>query len=205
MNSRALRFEVRRKALALSAFNVSCYDVIKSILLRYIRSMEKSLTHLDYQALAELRYQIRRFLHFSEQAARSASLEPRQHQLMLALKGLPDGVRPRIRELAERLQIQHHSAVELANRLWANGYVRRTRAGHDRREVLLSLTPKGERLLRELSLHHQTELHLQGPALFAALKRVMQAGRNSGTSAEKSRAPKAKTTADKNGRTPAQH
>src|SRR5690349_13644789 len=107
--------------------------------------MEKTLALADYQSLAQLRYQIRRFLHFSEQAARSAGLEPRQHQLMLALKGLPKGVRPRIGELAERLQIQHHSTVELVNRLAARGYVRRSRGDDDRREVLLSLTAKGEK------------------------------------------------------------
>jgi DNA-binding MarR family transcriptional regulator len=138
--------------------------------------MEKILTLSDYQSLAELRHQIRCFLRFSEQAAREAGLEPRQHQLMLALKGLPKGVRPRIGELAGRLQIQHHSTVELVNRLAAGGYVRRRRGGTDRREVLLSLTPKGEKVLRELSLHHKAELRMQGPALVAALKRAMQAG-----------------------------
>src|SRR5437764_94719 len=78
--------------------------------------MEKPLAPAAYQSLAELRYQIRRFLYFSEQAARDAGLEPQQHQFMLALKGLPKGVRPRIAGLAERMQIQHHSAVELTNR-----------------------------------------------------------------------------------------
>jgi len=107
--------------------------------------MKKSLTLADYEALAELRYQIRRFLHFSEQASRAAGLEPRQHQLLLALKGLPKDTRPRIGELAERLQIQHHSTVELVNRLANGGYVRRERGGEDHREVLISLTPKGER------------------------------------------------------------
>ena len=136
--------------------------------------MEKSLPPSGYQALAELRYQIRRFLHFSEQVARQAGLEPRQHQLMLALKGLPPEVRPRIGELAERLKIQHHSTVELVNRLATGGYVRRKRGGTDRREVLLSLTAKGENVLRELSLHHRAELRMQGPALLNALMRVMQ-------------------------------
>jgi len=135
--------------------------------------MEKLLTLSDYQALAELRYQIRRFLHFSEQAARNAGLEPRQHQLMLALKGLPKEARPRIGELAERLQIQHHSTVELVNRLASGGYVRRHRGGTDRREVLLSLTAKGENVLRELSLHHKAELRTQGPVLIHALKRAI--------------------------------
>ena len=135
--------------------------------------MAKTLAEPEYQALAELRHQIRRFLHFSEQAARRGGVEPRQHQFMLALKGLPSGVRPRIGELAERLQIQHHSAVELTNRLAAGGYVRRQRGGDDRREVLLALTLRGEQVLRRLSLHHKDELRSQGPQLLRALKQVM--------------------------------
>jgi DNA-binding MarR family transcriptional regulator len=135
--------------------------------------MEKQLTLSDYQALAELRYQLRRFLHFSEQAARGAGLEPRQYQLMLAIKGLPADVRPRVGELAEKMQIQHHSAVELVNRLAAGNYVRRRRGGVDRREVLLTLTPKGERVLGELAFHHRAELRNAGPALLRALRRVV--------------------------------
>jgi len=137
----------------------------------------ETLTLSDYEALAELRYQIRRFLSFSEQAARAAGLEPRQHQLLLGLKGLPAKARPTIGELAERLQIQHHSAVELVNRLSAAGYIRRARAGEDRREVLLSLTPRGEKVLRTLSLHHRAELRSAGPALVKALRRAMQGSR----------------------------
>jgi DNA-binding MarR family transcriptional regulator len=136
--------------------------------------MTKRIPVLDYRTLAELRHQIRRFLRFSEGAARGVGLEPRQHQLMLALKGLPEGVRPNIGELAERLQIAHHSAVELVNRLSAGGHIRRAGHGRDRREVLLALTPKGERILLELSLQHKEELRTQGPALVAALKRVME-------------------------------
>jgi DNA-binding MarR family transcriptional regulator len=79
--------------------------------------------------------------------------------------------------VAERLQIQHHSAVELVNRLVVRGFVQRHR-GEDRREVLLSLTGKGEKILRKLSLHHQAELDMRGPALVAALRRVMRNGRN---------------------------
>jgi DNA-binding MarR family transcriptional regulator len=132
------------------------------------------LTLSDYKSLAELRYQIRCFLSFSEQAARAAGLEPRQHQLMLGLKGLPRDVRPTIGEVAERLQIQHHSAVELVNRLANAGYVRRVRAGRDRREVLLSLSAKGEQVLRRLSLHHRAELRSAGPELVKALRRAMR-------------------------------
>jgi DNA-binding MarR family transcriptional regulator len=156
--------------------------------------MSQVLTLSDYRALAELRYQIRSFAHFSEQAARAAGLEPRQHQLMLTVKGLPEGVRPRIRELAKRLRIQHHSAVELANRLASGGYVRRQRGGQDRREVLLSLTSKGEKVLRNLSLHHRAELRLQGPALVAALQHAMQVGRNSHAKTMKDGSRKRKAT-----------
>lgn len=128
----------------------------------------------DYQALAEFRHQIRKFLHFSEGAVQEAGLERGQYQLMLAIKGMPEGVRPRIRELANRMQIQHHSAVELVNRLESGGYVRRERAQDDRREVLLVLTSKGERVLGELALHHHEELRSAAPALVASLKRIMQ-------------------------------
>ena len=140
--------------------------------------MGRSLTTADYQALAELRHEIRRFLHFSEQAARRAGLEPRQHQLMLSLKGLPPRVRPSIGELAQRLLIEHHSAVELVNRLAKGGYVQRERDGEDRRAVLVSLTRKGEKILRDLSLDHRAELSVQGPALTTALRRTIQISKN---------------------------
>ncbi len=136
----------------------------------------KKLTLSDYQALAEFRYQIRRFLHFSEQEVKGAGLERGQYQLMLAIKGMPAGVRPRIRELANRMQIRHHSAVELVNRLEAGGFVHRTRAQKDRREVLLALTSKGEKVLGELALHHHDELRSSGPTLVAALRRIMREG-----------------------------
>ena len=100
---------------------------------------------------------------------------------MLGLKGLPRGARPTIGELAERLQIQHHSAVELVNRLAATGYLRRTRGGEDRREVLVSLTPRGEKVLRKLSLHHRAELRSAGPMLVKALLRAMRGARSNGS------------------------
>ena len=79
------------------------------------------LTLREYQSLAEIRHQIRRYLHAGEVAARTLGLEPRQHQMLLAIQGMPTGVRPNIGEVAERLQIEHHSAVELVNRLAAAG------------------------------------------------------------------------------------
>jgi DNA-binding MarR family transcriptional regulator len=138
----------------------------------------ENLSLSGYRSLAELRYQIRRFLRFSEENARKASVEPRQHQLLLAIKGLPRGVRPRIAVLAERLQLQHHSTVELANRLAQRGYIRRRRDTDDRREVLLDLTARGEKLLRELSLDHRQELRRAGPALMKALQSLVDARRH---------------------------
>ena len=132
----------------------------------------RKLTGADYQALAEFRYQIREFLHFSEKAVQRAGMEKQQYQFMLAVKGMPEGVRPRIRELANRMQIQHHSAVELVNRMEAKGYVQRERGQDDRREVLLSLTAKGEQVLAELAKHHHDELRSAGPRLVAALQRL---------------------------------
>lgn len=136
---------------------------------------------MDYQALAEFRHEIRRFLNFSEQAARMAGIEPQQHQALLAIKGLnagPNGKLPArtdvtVGVLAERLQIQHHSAVELSNRLQANGLIARSRNGNDRRQVHLRLTPRGEKLLRGLSAMHHRELRTAGPRLIGALTKAI--------------------------------
>lgn len=147
--------------------------------------MRKNLTVEDYQSLAEFRYQVRRYLHFSDNAVRGSDLEPRQYQLLLALKGLPSDGRPRIGDLAEQLQIQHHSAVELVDRLEAAGMVRRQRGTKDRREVLVLLTPAGEKLLRELVMHHRTELLSRGPALIEALRRVLENSKRSRASGKK--------------------
>lgn len=139
--------------------------------------MEKSLTFQDYQSLSEFRHQIRRYLRFSERVVRDADLEPRQYQLLLALKGLSKDVRPRIAELADRLQIQHHSAVELTDRLEKRGLVKRERGKRDRREVLVNVTPAGEKVIRQLVIHHRTELAFRGPALLAALHQVLRDNR----------------------------
>ena len=130
----------------------------------------------DYRALAEFRYQIRRFVHFSEEAARQAGVEPQHHQLMLAIKGKPDEEAARIAYLAERLQIQHHSAVELANRLATRGLITRSRAGQDRREVYVQLTARGEHILDELTVHTRAELRSAAPALVATLRHLTQQG-----------------------------
>jgi DNA-binding MarR family transcriptional regulator len=126
----------------------------------------------DIQALAEFRYNIRRFLHASEQLLKAAGLKPQQYQLMLQVKA-SDRHPSTISYIAERLQIQHHSTVELADRLTGKGLIRRKRAGDDRRQVMLELTPKGEKVLRELAMHHREELRSSGPGLVGALKKVL--------------------------------
>lgn len=124
---------------------------------------------IDYVALAELRYQVRRFLRYSEEASRAAGIEPQQHQLLLAIKGLPEDRMPTIGTLAERLQLQHHSAVELVDRSVQRNLVRRLRGTSDQRQVFIRLTAKGERTLRDLSVHHRDILRESGPALVEVL------------------------------------
>ena len=128
-----------------------------------------ALTNGEYRALADLRYELRRFLRFSERAARSAGLEPHQHQLLLALKGMPDGTHATIGLLAERLQIEHHSAGELVDRMAARDLVRRVRGEDDRRRVHVELTARGDELLALLSVFHRAELRSVTPTLWRAL------------------------------------
>lgn len=123
-----------------------------------------------YRQLAEIRFRIRQFLHFSEEAVRAAHMEPQQYQLMLAIKGLPEGVRPTVTALSSRLCLRHHSTVELVNRLVERGAAVRRHATEDRREVLVELTVHGEELLHNLSLLHWQELQNSGPALIQALQ-----------------------------------
>ncbi len=132
-----------------------------------------AMTPAEYEALAAFRNHLRQFLHFSEGAARRAGVEAQQYQLMLAIKGVPTGAAPSIRDLAECLQIQHHSAVELIDRSAARGLVRRARGKSDRRQVLVELLPRGEKLLARLARHHRDELTSQAPALVAALERLV--------------------------------
>jgi len=131
---------------------------------------ERPIGEIDYRALASFRYEIRRFLNFSRNAAHSTGIEPQQHQALLAIKGRPAGIETTVGVLAERLQILHHSAVELSHRLEVNGWIRRSRSRTDRREVLLLLSPKGERVLERLSASHREELRTAGPKLLEALQ-----------------------------------
>lgn len=127
----------------------------------------------EYRALSEFRYQIRRFLHFSEEAARAEGLEPQQHQILLAVRGLPDRHGPTVGELAEHLLIRHHSAVGLIDRLAQHGLVERVRDDADRRQVRVILTAEGEEKLRRLSTVHKQELRSTGPRLVEALQAAL--------------------------------
>lgn len=127
----------------------------------------------NYRQLAAFRYEMRKFLSFSEQAARDAGIEPQQHQLLLALRGLPQGARPTIGVVAERLCVQHHTAVGLVDKLEARSFVARERGPDDRREVLLRLTPDGDALLQRLSTLHRQQLLVVGPAMVAALSAIV--------------------------------
>jgi len=126
-----------------------------------------------YRSLAAFRYEIRKFLAFSEQAAREAGVEPQQHQLLLAVRGLPKGIRPTIGAIAERLCVQHHTTVALVDKLESRGLIQRQRSSEDRREVLLILTTEGESVLRRLSALHQDQLRRVGPAMVGALDAIL--------------------------------
>jgi DNA-binding MarR family transcriptional regulator len=135
----------------------------------------------EYRGLAELRFLLRSFLAFSEAAAREAGIEPQQHQLLLVLKALQPPERPIIRTVAERLLIQHNSAVELVRRSAERGLVERLAGGEDRREVLLRITPRGQRVLRHLSLAHRREFKSAAPRLLGALEALLGTPKTNGT------------------------
>jgi DNA-binding MarR family transcriptional regulator len=132
---------------------------------------------IDYRTLADLRYQIRRFLHVRETAARAVGIAPQQFLLLLQVKGLEGQRAATIGVLAERLQIRHHSTVGLVDRLARRGLVRRRRGVADRRQVVVELRPRGEVLLQELALSSLVELRAEGPGLIALLEHL---GRRNG-------------------------
>lgn len=132
------------------------------------------LTVTEYRALASFRHQLRRFLQFSENEARAAGLEPQQHQLMLAIKGLEPGAKPTVGELAARMLLKHHSVGELIDRLERHGAVIRVPDPDDARAVLVRLTEAGDQLLARLAEAHRNELESTGPELARSLRRVLR-------------------------------
>lgn len=131
------------------------------------------ITPAEYRALGEFRYQLRRFLSFSDDVARAHGLEPAQHQLLLAIRAATFDEEPTIGDLAERLILRHHSVVGLVNRLEHRGLVERRRGEPDRRQVHVRLTARGENALRDLTLDHRAELETAGPRLLRALEPLL--------------------------------
>ena len=116
-----------------------------------------SLADREYAALARFRFALRVFLRFSEDAARDAGVTPNQHQLLLVVRGFPGGA-PTITDVADWLQLRHHSAVELVDRAVESALIERSTDASDRRRQRLNLTESGERVLASLSTAHREEL-----------------------------------------------
>jgi DNA-binding MarR family transcriptional regulator len=138
--------------------------------------MSKKIRTAEFRALAELRHRIRLFLKEGDAAAREAGLEPQQYLLLLAIRGLAPEVPPKIQTFAERLALKHHSAVELVDRLEQRGLVRRTRSKEDRRQVLVSLLPRGEKLLERVVQQRIGELRASGRELVNAIDALLRDG-----------------------------
>jgi DNA-binding MarR family transcriptional regulator len=130
------------------------------------------LTKAEYEMLAAFRFALRQFLRFSEEEAQAAKLTPQQHQALLAIKGFPGRDTVNVSELAERLQLRHHSAVELIDRLEADKLVKREPDESDGRKVLIGLTGRGEQVLEKLSEAHREQLDRIGPQLTRLLNEL---------------------------------
>jgi DNA-binding MarR family transcriptional regulator len=142
--------------------------------------MAARITDGEYHALSELRYLIRRFLQEGDETARQAGLEPQQYLLLLAIRGLEPGQEASIRAIAERLALRHHSTVELIDRMEAHGFVKRTRGREDRRQVLVSLQPRGEKLLEKVVVQRLVELRSHGHALVESIGKLLESRTMSG-------------------------
>jgi DNA-binding MarR family transcriptional regulator len=138
--------------------------------------LQTPLSKEQYETLAALRFALRQFQRFSEEAATATGLTPQQHQALLAIKGYPDREHVTVGELAERLQIRHHSAVGLVDRLAKEKLVRREPSQEDRRQVHIRLTSKGETLLEGLSAVHHEQLRRIGPEWSLLLQRLAADG-----------------------------
>lgn len=138
------------------------------------RRASSRVSPVDYWMLAELRYHIRRFLRTREVAARAVGIEPQHYLLLLQAKGLRGRQAVTLGTLAERLQLRHHSTVELVDRLARRGLVARIADQRDRRTVRVELTRAGEAILERLAVQSLSELRIEGPALVTALRRLMR-------------------------------
>ncbi len=122
--------------------------------------------------LADFRYELRRFLQFSESAAQEAGLQPQQHQLLLQVAGASHETPVTIAYAATRLGLKHNSTVELVDRSEREDLIERTTDKEDKRRAILRLTRKGRQVLQKLSGEHARELNEMAPRLVRALRRV---------------------------------
>ena len=122
--------------------------------------------------LADFRYELRRFLQFSENTAQEAGLQPQQHQLLLQVAGAAEGTAVTIAYAASRLGLKHNSTVELVDRSEREDLIERTTDKEDKRRAILRLTRKGRQVLQRLSGEHARELNEMAPRLVRALRRV---------------------------------
>jgi DNA-binding MarR family transcriptional regulator len=155
------------------AFLISYCDTSSTLILtkRITKSKEPlAVSQADYEHLAAFRHALRDFVHFSEQAALAAGVPPQQHQAMLVIRGFPHRDSLTVGELAGQLRIKHHSAVGLVNRMAADGLVNKSQDPNNRRQVLVQLTPRGGRVLENLSPAHKAELARISPILREILK-----------------------------------
>lgn len=141
---------------------------------RTVKSAAK-LGKEDYELLAQFRYALRKFLGFSEAAAHEHGVTPQQYQALLAIEGFPGRNWVTIGELAEQMQVAHHSAVGLVDRMTVLELVRRTPSQEDRRRVQVTLTARGLNVLEKLLRIHREELQTVGPSLIGLLHRATSA------------------------------
>lgn len=118
----------------------------------------RPLNKRDFETLADFRYQIRKFVRFSEQLAIKHGIKPQQYQLLLQVKGYPGRDWATVGELAERLQSQHHGVVALISRCEKLGLVERRRSSEDRRRIEIRLLAKGDKLVNKVAHLHRAEL-----------------------------------------------
>jgi DNA-binding MarR family transcriptional regulator len=136
--------------------------------------MPEKITETEYAALGELRYLIRKFLQEGDVTVKQAGLEPQQYLLLLAIRSLPADREATISALADRLSLRHHSTVELIDRMETHGYVKRIRGREDRRQVLVSLQPKGAKLLEKVVEQRIIELRTTGRELVSAIGALLE-------------------------------
>ena len=135
-------------------------------------SANGAFSRAEYEQLAEFRYHLARFLRRRKDAARAEGLQPQQYELLLSVAGLPPGAPPTIKEIARQLCLEHHTVVELADRLEKRGLLKRQSSGEDRRIVLLHLTREGHATLNKIVRFSFSQLREEAPELIRSLRRL---------------------------------